>query len=206
MTIVTGNHARSAPFVRIRLDNCHDVADTPRVSFRSRSVDPVSDWGRFLYRQRREHGWSATKAHEQLHVGLGYALKSRAAYDALEAGTREPTKDQQAFLVKFFGSGPNDEDRVSTASPRVDATGLAALIEAQTRAIEEQTVSNRELAAAINRAAGTVTGSVVGFGEVLALVAARLGVELPQSDAEPPQPRPNKQQPPRSADQRQVSE
>ncbi len=67
---------------------------------------------------------------------------------------------------------------------------LAALIAAQTEAIREQTAAFTALAGSIDRAAGNVTGAVGGFGEVLALVAARLGVELEQSADGPPPQRP----------------
>lgn len=110
-------------------------------------------WKRYLIRQREAKGWSQSRAFEELHALLGYGPRSRASYVALEAG-RLPDPDQQAALVRFYGTGPEETDYADPPDILAGSDVIAAL-DRQTAAIERQTAMlERTLAVVAALAAG----------------------------------------------------
>ena len=94
---------------------------------------PQGRWAQYLLRMREDRDWSASRAFEDLHSGLGLGPKSRASYVALEKGPRAPSPEQQDFLVRYYGKSPDDlPDIVEQAEPKDE---LIEALRAQTDAI-----------------------------------------------------------------------
>jgi hypothetical protein len=82
---------------------------------------------------RQDREWSQQQGFEELREGLHLGPKSRAAYAAIDMGQRPPTPDEAAFLIAYFGKGPDDIPE--TADPVEPPDALIAALTAQTEAI-----------------------------------------------------------------------
>lgn len=116
---------------------------------------------------RRERDWSATQAHEALHVGLGLGAKSRAAYVAIEDG-RPLREREQEYLRGYFGGGPTDEDRDPSAGTEANvpadlASAIRELVE-ELRASRLARVDLEERVGALETAAKLRDRPTVGGG------------------------------------------
>jgi hypothetical protein len=157
--------------------------------YRPPSTEPRGKWAIALHAKRKAEGISQTEGFELLGPRLGFSPKSRAAYIAIDMGTRQPSESEAVVLADWLGYWPDDSSMASSGGATTQPE-LAAYLEANTAALREQTAAFLTLAASIDRMANGVTGAVGGFAEVLGPVAARLGVELPRTDDGPPSPRP----------------
>lgn len=114
--------------------------------YRPPSTEPRGKWARAIHRKRRADGLSQQAAFELLGPRLGFGPKSRAAYVALDLGSRQPTEHESEVLAEWLGAYPEDiaagEGRDTSSSPADPR--LYQLLEDQSRAF------NR-LAAAIER-------------------------------------------------------
>lgn len=82
---------------------------------------------------RKDRDWSQTRAFEELREGLHFGPKSRSAYIALETGQRQPTTDEQKYLIGYFGKTPDDvPEPIRAPNPMLE---VADAIRAQTEAI-----------------------------------------------------------------------
>lgn len=71
---------------------------------------------------RKERDWSQSQAFEALREGLRFGPRSRASYRAIDMGTRPPTPSEADFLVRYFGSSPDDiHDVPEPNDPLVEA-------------------------------------------------------------------------------------
>ncbi len=102
------------------------------VSYRPPGKDPLTNWGRFLVRRRRELDWSATQAFEAVREGLGLGVKSRSAYLPFEYD-REPDDAEAAVFRDVFGGEPDEQDRRGEPTNAPDE--LVKAIRDQTEAI-----------------------------------------------------------------------
>ena len=123
--------------------------------YRPPATPPVGEWARFLDRQHAANGWSVQQAFRHLHVGLQLSENSRASYDALAKGKRQPKAHEREYLTQKFGGGPSDEDRGPTTTPSADlVTVLAGLTDEIAALRQERMALWRGIAMALASPAG----------------------------------------------------
>jgi hypothetical protein len=76
--------------------------------YRPPSTEPRGKWANAIHAKRRAEGISQTGAFELLGPRLGLGAKSRAAYVAIDLGSREPTSAEALVLAEWLGGYPPD--------------------------------------------------------------------------------------------------
>lgn len=97
------------------------------MGYRPPSVEPRGAWAKAIHRKRRELNVSQQRAFELLGAALGFGPKSRAAYVALDLGTRPPTEAEKTVLAEWLGSYPDDEP-ASAGTDRGDTSAVPAAL------------------------------------------------------------------------------
>lgn len=134
----TGN--RSGNVLTVVITRAHNARP---MGYRPPSVEPRGAWAKAIHRKRRELNISQQRAFELLGPSLGFGPKSRAAYVALDLGTRPPTEAESKVLAEWLGGYPDDEP--ITAGTEGDTPAVPAAYLARIDALLEQMAADRQL-------------------------------------------------------------
>jgi transcriptional regulator with XRE-family HTH domain len=133
------------------------------------------DIGNWLRESRLARGYtSQAAARREIERLTGWRI-AQSVYAEWESGRRVPEGNNRTRLEEFYGPLPDP------SVPVGDQAAVAA-------AIREQTDVIRELVSAIGRLDHSVSGGLIGLGEVLGPVLFALGGKLPQTEPEPAGP------------------
>ena len=113
--------------------------------YRPPSTEPRGKWARAIHRKRRADGLSQQAAFEVLAERLGFSLKSRAAYVALDMGTRQPTEAEAIVLADWLGGYPDDEPMAASGHDTPDVAALLARVDSLVGLVEKLVAQNARL-------------------------------------------------------------
>lgn len=151
-------------------------------------------FGSWLVSERKQRGLTPTEVRDRLRQQRGFAM-AHSTYAMIESGSRQPTEEQRAHLVAFFGTEPPAEPQPTDANTEV----LRAIAD-QTEWLRKQWEATTALTAGINDLVGELRSAhtaipaeaVTVFLRQLAAEGLLLvpdttpkAVELPQPELDP---------------------